>query len=382
MLLSVLVPTKNNPDTLIPLVKGFASWSKENSDNVELVIVDNSDVINDNINNFSFTNVRYVWSNEQIDMLQNFDKCVGLALGDFSIIIGDDDAVLPSILEVAKEISGLGVDSAMSIAGVYYWPGVNSYWEPNNTSGYFMDWKSPKPPSNYNVEGGLDKLLRSGGCSYKSFLPSAYHGIVKTKILQSLIEKYGTAFPGPSPDISNAVLLGLSNVTCRFYSSFMVSGARIGSASAEGALHGHHGELAERLSYINRGTFSWPSTVPGFFCGPTMWSVSVLYTLKFAGASNHLHKLNSAMLHGSCLVFHPTYFSLIMRSLLKQRSGVILAFPVAVGRSVHKRVAEYVSNYLLHSPLLNRFSSKYVMRGIHDTKALVDILGKRKKRAC
>jgi len=376
MLLSVLVPTKNNPDTLTPLVKGFASWSKENSDNVELVIVDNSDVINDNINDFTFTNVRYVWSNEQIDILQNFDKCIGMALGDYSIIIGDDDAVLPSILEVAKDISELGVDSAMSIADVYYWPGVNSYWEPNNTGGYFMGCKSPKPPSNFDVKNGLDKLLRSGGCSYKSFLPSVYHGIVRTKILLSFIEKHDTAFPGPSPDISNAVLLGLSNVTCRLYTSFMVSGARIGSASAEGALHGHHGELAERLSYINRGRFSWPSTVPGFFCGPTMWSVSVSHTLKFAGASEHLYKLNSAMLHGRCLVFHLTYTRLIINSLIKQRLGVILAFPFAVGFSIWERVTEYVSNYFLHSRLLTRFSSRLVIRDISDTKSLVDIIQK------
>jgi len=376
MLLSILVPTKNNPDTLMPLVKGFENWSKKISDNVELVIVDNSDVINDLVNGLSFTNVRYIWSNDQIDMLENFDKCVGLALGDYSIIIGDDDTVLPSIVEVARDISELGVDSAMCIAGVYYWPGVNSYWESNNTAGYYMNSKTPKPPSDCNVGVGLDKLLRSGGCNYKSFLPSAYHGIVKTKILQSFIEKYGTAFPGPSPDISNAVLLGLSNVTCRFYGSFMVSGARIGSASAEGALHGHHGELAERLSYINRGEFSWPSTVPGFFCGPTMWSVSVSYTLKFAGAFDHLNKLNSAMLHGRCLVFHSNYFSLIIRSLIKQRLGVILAFPFAVGFSLFGRVAEYISNYFLHSRLLCWFSSKHVMREIHDTKELVDIVGK------
>ena len=309
-------------------------------------------------------------------MLQNFDKCVGHALGEYAIIIGDDDTVLPSILEVAKDISELGVDSAMNIAGVYYWPGVNSYWEPNNTGGYYMNSKSPKPPPNFNVKDGLDKLLRTGGCSYKSFLPSAYHGIVKTKILQSFIEKYDTAFPGPSPDISNAVLLGLSNVTCRLYTSFMVSGARIGSASAEGALHGHHGELAERLSYINRGRFSWPSNVPGFFCGPTMWSVSVSHTLKFVGASEYLHKQNSAMLYGRCLVFHFSYTRLIINSLIKQRLGVILAFPFAVGFSLWERVTEYLSNYFLHSRLLTRFSSRLVIRDISDTKALVDIVEK------
>lgn len=373
MLLSVLVPTKNNPSFIRPLVEGFRKWAKNDPDDIELVIVDNSDFINHEIQQISGGNVRYIWSNDQIDMLQNFDKCVGLAAGVYSIIIGDDDTVLPSIIEVVRDIADLGFDSAMCIAGVYYWPGVNSYWVPNNTDGYYMTSKNSKQPSNFNVKDGLDRLLRSGGCQYKSFLPSAYHGIVKTKILQSFIKQYGTAFPGPSPDISNAVLLALNNVTCRLYSSFVVSGARIGSASAEGALHGHHGPLAERLSYINRGGFSWPSDVPGFFCGPTMWSVSVAHTLKFVGASQHLYKQNFAMLYGRCLIFHLSYSSSIIKSLVKQRAAVILGFPFGAGFALYERVIEYLSNYLLHSRLLARFSSRRVLRDIPDTSALVDV---------
>lgn len=371
MLLSVLVPTKNKPDTLLPLIEGFVSWSQGSLEKVELVIVDNSDSVNQLVSTLCYVNVRYIWSSESLDMLQNFDSSICEANGEYSIIIGDDDTVLPSVLDVTMDIARLNIDSAMSIAGVFYWPGVNSYWVPNNVRGYYENTKRLNDSAVCDVVDGLRRVLRSGGCGYKRDLPSAYHGVVKTEILRGLIKKYGTAFPGPSPDISNAVLLALSSVSCRFYDSFVVSGASIGSASAEGANHAHHGLLSERLSYVKRGVFEWPSTVPAFFCGPTMWSVSVLHTLNSAGATDYVKALDHSMLHGCCLAFHPRYSGVILRSLFKHQSGTVLRFPFAVLKFLWQRAREYMLNYIMHSPNLSRFSTGYVIMGVRDTAVLV-----------
>lgn len=354
MLLSVVVPTKNNHDCISFLVQGFLKWASELRGEIELVIVDNSDKKDTNVESQSGELVNYHWSNDTLDILQNFDRSILLSKGEFVCIIGDDDTVIPTIIDVAKLLKSKKIDSAIAEMIPYYWPSVNTYLVPNNTNG-FIEFYTGKPLfEEVNISKSLTKVLKNGGCKYLNILPSAYHSMVKRESLLNLLEKYGTAFPGPSPDISNAILLALEQVSCARVGPFVVSGAKSGSAAAEGASHSHHGHLDTRKSFINRGVFKWPKSAPQFFCGPTMWSVTVSHTLHYADNEKFSNKLNSSSLHAHCLVFHPIYWKNILTSLLEQKLFDILMFPFEVATVCFVRLKFYVINRMK----LNRFTSR------------------------
>lgn len=376
MLLSILIPSKNNTSCLESAVKGFLALDANLSKNSELVIVDNSDKENVYLKGINIENVVYNWNSDALDMLGNFDRSIKLASGKYICILGDDDFVLPSIFDVAKLLDENSIDSAMAELAPYYWPQVNTHWIKNNESGFLEVPKKRSKPSNYDVSKGLEKILNAGGSKYINILPSAYHGMVKRSVMESLLKKYGTAFPGPSPDISNAVLLALYGVTCYKVDPFVVSGAASGSAAAEGASHAHHGNLAERGGFINRGKVSWPASVPQFFCGPTMWSVSVIHTLQYTNNNHLVKKINSSFLHGACLAYHPHYSSEIFKSLNEQENGNVLKFSWSLFTIVTQRMNQFLSNWLKYHRTLSFLSNWKVVKNIADTTEVAKYVSK------
>lgn len=369
--MSVIVPTKNNHECISFLVQGFLKWASQLRGEIELVIVDNSDNKDTIAESQSSDLVNYYWTNDALDILQNFDRSILLSKGEFVCIIGDDDTVIPSILDVARQLKLKEIDSAIAEMIPYYWPCVNTYLVPNNTNGFIEFYTGNLKFEEVNISTSLAKVLQNGGCEYLNILPSAYHSMVKRESLLNLLEKYGTAFPGPSPDISNAILLALEDVSCVRVAPFVVSGAKPGSAAAEGASHSHHGHLDERKSFINRGVFKWPKSAPQFFCGPTMWSVTVSHTLLYADNEKLSNKLNSSSLHAHCLVFHPNYWKNILKSLLEQGVLDITMFPVEVAFVCFKRLKFYVINRMKLNKFTSRLTSWETRKNVPNTSEVI-----------
>jgi hypothetical protein len=374
MILSILVPTKNNHDLISNLVRGFKLWSDKYIDDIEMVIVDNSSKRNQLFIDGDYANIRYLWSDDKIDALENFDRCILQSRGEYSCIIGDDDTILPTIISVVLDLLANNVDAAMGSLATYYWPGVNSYWVDDNQSGYLEIPYRKSSPKIIDIKSNLTKVLNEGGCSYKNYLPSAYHSIVRTSMLRSLIKEFGTAFPGPSPDISNAILLANKNFKCKKYEAFVISGARAGSAAAEGAMHKHHGLLENRSLYLSRGTFKWPNEIPRIFCGPTMWGVSVIHTLKFTGRKNELKLVNKGSLMAYCIVFHPQYFKEVFISLRGLSFNENIRFMLSIPKVIFKRSLSYIFNMTLHSKLFSFMTGYKIYKNIPNTEILISKL--------
>lgn len=372
MLLSILIPTKNHADYIESAVKGFLSFDKKITRDAEIVIVDNSVEENTHLKNISSKNIFYDWESSDLSMIENFDRAIKLARGKYICIIGDDDFFLPSIFEVAKLLDFNSIDSAMAELSPYYWPGVHTHWLKDNNRGTLEIAQKQVTPSSYNVKDGLNKVLSSGGTKYINILPSAYHGMVKKSILVSFINKYGTAFPGPSPDISNAVLLAIHGVSCYKVESFVISGAGIGSGAAEGAAHAHHGRLSDRKGFVKKIESFWPDNIPKFFCGPTMWAVSVINTLKFSGHAHLIKKLNLNFLHAACFVYHRQYSEEIFESLGKQTGSKTLKFLTGGVVLFFERVVQYFYSFLKYYKCFNILSNWTVIKGVQDTSEIVE----------
>ena len=204
-LVSIVIPTKNRYATLFPLVESLKKICLGNQE-LELVVHDNSEDNNDAIvffESINCPNIKYVHSAEWLSVGDNSDKAILLSSGEFVSFIGDDDAIVPEIIDIARWMKKYNIDSCGCNYSLYRWPtalikGNNSFeYKASNEVYREIDCKKKV------------KNIMKNGIQSKKDLPGVYHGLVKRAILDKIFEKTGTFFPGPSPDMANAFALSM-----------------------------------------------------------------------------------------------------------------------------------------------------------------------------
>ena len=104
MLLSIAIPTRNRYQTMIPVLKSLISIP---SDKFEIVVHDNSDdnsEISDFLKNINDSRIKYFVSKNKMSQSENFNQVVYNCIGDYICLIGDDDFVLPTIINFTLKI--------------------------------------------------------------------------------------------------------------------------------------------------------------------------------------------------------------------------------------------------------------------------------------
>ena len=125
-LLSIVIPTKNRYETLIPAV--MAILHSINDHRVELVIQDNSDNPSEIQKNFfiafSDGRVKYAHKAGPLSMSENTEAALERAIGEYVTFIGDDDFVAPDILDFVQDFSERGILAAIYPPAYYWWKSV------------------------------------------------------------------------------------------------------------------------------------------------------------------------------------------------------------------------------------------------------------------
>jgi glycosyltransferase involved in cell wall biosynthesis len=305
--ISIVVPTRNRHAYLAVLVRSLLALQ---SRDFELLVHDNSSEPGGYATACGSTKdprLRYVFEPTPMSIAQNFERSVALARGDYVCVIGDDDGVTESIISLALWMKSTGIDAAVTPVSTYLWPGVSSALDGSQTQGVL---RLPRYSARVDIattSAALDAVLGSGGIRIQD-LPSVYQGIVSRRALERLRAIAGTYFPGPSPDMANAV--GLSAVVDRFARvSFpvVISGLSPASGAAQGARHDHQGEIADK-TFLSRDTADrWPAQVPLYFSGPTLWATTLIHALSATGRGDLIGKLRWDRLYAACAVFNPKF---------------------------------------------------------------------------
>ena len=110
-LLSIIIPTKERYEYLEKLVELLITF-KEN--NFEIIVQDNSQ---DNSKFLSYLlklndhRVRYFYNKNPLSVIDNCDLAVNNSKGKFICFIGDDDGVLPSIIDCCNWMESQNIDA-------------------------------------------------------------------------------------------------------------------------------------------------------------------------------------------------------------------------------------------------------------------------------
>lgn len=300
-ILSIVVPTKNRYFYLKHLIILIQSL---NSEDVEMIIQDNSDNNEDfikylNENSYSF--IKYFYHKGQIPMSDNSDRGILNSTGKYICFIGDDDGVTNFILDAVSWMEKEGVEALKPATPNYCWPdapqgrSADIYYRPFTSSIKFVDPFSE-----------LKKSLHLGFRN-RGDMPLAYHAIVRRDILDKIYQVCGTYFPGNSPDISNAVALSL---IVKKYAIVDMPIAYSGSSAFKGggvfAKGNPNPEISQIPWFRANPEERWNKMLPRIANGSIIWADSALEALKNMGRIDLHSEFNKYKCYANLMVTSPS----------------------------------------------------------------------------
>lgn len=304
-LLSIVVPTKDRYyylKQLIQLIKSF------NSDEIELVVQDNTKdnaEILEFIGSLNYEGLKYFHTELPISVSDNSTKAILNSTGEYVCFIGDDDGVTRFIVEAVKWMKDNNVSILKSSITVYKWPSfISSKYYNVSSSAIFNEYKMTY--KKVDTKDALRRLLKSG-IDTLAYMPKTYNGITKRSVLDKIFDKCATFYPGPSPDMANAVSLALEEDSFAIVDAPIIIGGHSANLGGNVARYKHrYGPLEEQpfidKSYIN----NWSQKIPKIWSAHTVWPESAITALKAYEAEELLNIIDYDFIYKIFIVHNPT----------------------------------------------------------------------------
>ncbi|MEQ1697193.1 MAG: glycosyltransferase family 2 protein [Hyphomicrobiaceae bacterium] len=195
---SVLIPTRERPDTLVKSLKTVVNQSYSN---LEIIVSDNASSPETEavVRSFECPRIRYFNTGKRISMSHNFEFALSKATGDWIAAIGDDDGLLPGGIARAVELlQASGVEAMGSLQSYYVWP--NKDW----VDGSILSVPMAKGVSFKNAKEAI-RLSVTGHLGYVE-LPMLYTGgMISSKVIAKVkAANDGAFFNSQIPDCYSA----------------------------------------------------------------------------------------------------------------------------------------------------------------------------------
>lgn len=303
-LLSIVVPTKNRYYYLKHLIKYVNNFE---TDEVELLVHDNSDdnaEMLDFIKEGQYRCLSYYYTNDQLSVSENADLAIYKSKGEYVCFIGDDDGVTNEIIDQVKFLKNNSIEAMITRLAVYNWPDYKD--ESIYKLSASLSLRDSKK-KNYllNSKEELHKVAKAGFANI-GLLPKVYQGIVCRTALDKLFEKCGSYFPGPSPDMANAVAL-TAIIEEYIYSDVptIITGQSKYVGGGERLLKKLM-PLSE-IPHLPKDIMDyWDNKLPKLWCTETIWPGSAIIAANKVGLSI---RVNYDKIYGRFIFNHPSHAS-------------------------------------------------------------------------
>lgn len=301
-LLSILIPTKNRYNCLDESIKSILSIY---STDFEIIVQDNSDNNEEGeriIDEICDSRVRYFYTKESLSIIENCDLSVKNSKGEFLCMIGDDDSVSEKIIDVVMWMKKNNVDSCLSSPVKYFWKNIefNLHKFPSLTI-----LKRGNKNIKLDSKKELLKCLEKGVYELRN-LPRVHHALISRKAMDTVFKLSGSYFPGPSPDMANAIALSL--VVTKHYKMnipFVISGHSPRSAGGMGTKGIHSGDI-KSVKWLPKDTYdTWEENIPKVWTAQTIYAISAIKSLKRTGNILMLNKFNYEYSYAAFINYNP-----------------------------------------------------------------------------
>jgi hypothetical protein len=307
--LSILIPTKERYETLETVVSEITARIPD--EGLEIAVCDNSVVPNEAAITRvvgSDRRVSYSHCADELSIVENTERGIGLCRGRYVCFIGDDDLVSPHIVAIAQWLEHKGADCLIYPPARFWWKSVSfakssryqqpgAFWLPTSRGGAVKTLDS-------QVE--LDAVFKRGGVAYGD-LPRLYHGLVSQRALSRVHDMFGRHVPGSSPDM--ALCLALALTTPRYLSMdypVTVFGASRNSGGGLTAARKHFGRIEDQAIFPCDMLEMWDSRLPRVFSEQIIYPQTIHEVLSRAKQEN---RLSIPTLYASLIAYEPHIFS-------------------------------------------------------------------------
>jgi hypothetical protein len=188
---SIVIPTLERADTL-PFT--LQTCRSQDFDDFEVVISDNSSVadIRKIVDEIGSEKCRYVRTPERLSMADSWDFAIDQARGEYVLLIGSDDGLMPFALSrMAAHLASEPVPAVRWTPGAYKWP------QSEDHRSWIGLCVAPE------VQRLSSRSQLADICAVKQQiwkLPYLYHGAVQRRVLQQLKQLTGRIFQTRYPD--------------------------------------------------------------------------------------------------------------------------------------------------------------------------------------
>jgi glycosyltransferase involved in cell wall biosynthesis len=316
--LSIVIPTKNRYCYLKILIESFV---KNKNQEFEVIIQDNSDQnqeLVEFLNQINDDRIIYRYHKEWLSAVENCDKGIEAASGDYICMIGDDDGILidPSIYLI-EYLQKNNFEAAIVNLINYAWEDtVHAVWG-NKVSGKLQYDNFTHTYKVLDSDSELKKILQQSGCKGLGNLPRVYQGFVKKSKLEELRFETGTYFPGPSPDMANST--GLTKyVTSYVYADYpsVISGHSKKSTAGQGNRKEHFGSIEDQPHLPKDTSKNWSKDIPYFWSAATIYAESLAKALVKTDRVGLKYNLN--YLYAFCFIYESNYKKYILDFIKSQ----------------------------------------------------------------
>jgi glycosyltransferase involved in cell wall biosynthesis len=311
-LLTIVIPTRNRLDYLRSSIRSVLAIPYAH---LQLVVEDNSDSnsaetwINENI---SDERLLYHHSLQPVPMVENYERGMSQASGEYVCLIGDDDGVNPEIVDATQWAHANEIDALVPQNPAHFvWPDLQLRPGAIQPSELRIQAFSGRV-SFLQAEAELRKCMQDAGQDFHG-LPKSYYGIVRRSCMQQVKDQAGVYFPGVSPDMAAAV--AVANVVdriCQIDYPLFLPGSSFKSNAGISGLKKHIGRLEDQPHLPTTSLQDWSRIVPAFYSVETVWAESVISALTAMGRNDLLSEFNVPRLYADCLFWHPQYYSYIV----------------------------------------------------------------------
>ncbi len=289
-LLSVIVPTKDRYLCLKSLINLIDSFQ---TNHLELIIqdntFDNSEIL-EFLSEKERPNLKYFYTKEPLSVCENSDLAVLNSTGKYVCFIGDDDGVSQHVVECVRWMDENDIEVLKSSIAVYIWPGAPLKFVNRTATLAMPDYKGHV--TQIDPMKALMRLLKRGG-SILTDMPKLYNGIAKRSILNEIYKITGTFFPGPSPDMANAVAL------CFVTSKYVVVDFPIiigGRSSTQGGKTKNNTKNKMDLNRIShlpkKCAEEWEPFIPKIWSSATILAESAVKSLRLMNQNDFIKYLD------------------------------------------------------------------------------------------
>lgn len=322
-LLSVVIPTYNRYQYLIPAIESLV---RINDERLEIVIqdntADNQEVV-DYLEKTHDQRVKYYHIKKHISMTENCENGVENSTGQYVCLLGDDDSICSSMLTAAEYCEKQQVDACMFPFPGFNWPDMTFEAGMTEEPHLFYLFDADGSVSELDSIKILKEAIHSAE-GLPRLMPRAYHGMVSRECLNRVKAKCGVFFPGPSPDIANAVAVSLVAKKCVYISDYLlVSGYGYKSARGEGNRKQHYGKISEKPWLPEDTEEKWIEDVPCIFSGETIFAQSLLQALHAMGREDLVAEYNYPCLYALFLGHHRDALGYMLKFCIKKPKRII-----------------------------------------------------------